>query len=349
MNCVYRYNREGIGFRILRGGQVLAVLVCLCLIGSCAALSIWSPNEVGRDKPRQVFQMVCAKCHGPRADGDTDKSGEMMPPPANLTLVNNSFSMMLSIARNGVPGTKMPGVPGVSHEFEESMFEYIKSLPKSHATQWDEPRFLDKNKVDLEFGKKIYTTSCIGCHGPDGKGQSEFGNNPYVWPKPANFQARNSDVHRLYYTISHGRSGTMMAPQSGRLSEEARWAAALYVSGLFNPNSKDEIRTPDGGVPDLKNKYRTLSKAHRTAAENNFELYCVACHGEQGKGTFIAPQLTDRQWLYDGGTDTALFVILEEGIPGKQMPSWKQLSEDERWQLIALLRQWGGEPDPRTE
>ncbi len=55
---------------------------------------------------------------------------------------------------------------------------------------------------------------CAECHDEDAEGDGPWASNaPHIWPKPANFHARNSDPGRLYYIIYNGREGTMMAPQ----------------------------------------------------------------------------------------------------------------------------------------
>lgn len=300
-----------------------------------------------------LFMQDCAGCHGDNAAGAPPGHEPISPPPANLTLVRDAPSMLLSIVQNGVPSTLMPPHPDIDRQAFQQVLDFLKSLPQDKTREWHYPETLqnaeENRAVWLEFGRKIYVTSCRGCHGEEGDGRSEFADNPLVWPKPANFVARNSVPGRIYHIVSHGRPGTMMPPQGDVLPEMARWAVSLYIASLFDETSTATIETPPGEVPKVKNPYEPKDAQALAQAEDTYNLYCIGCHGAGGAGTFLAPALNDGRWYLGGGTDTALWVVLEEGVPGKLMPGWKALSEDDRWRLITLIRHWGGLPDPSAE
>ena len=73
-----------------------------------------------------------------------------------------------------------------------------------------------------------------------------------------------------------------------------------------------------------------------------FEENCVLCHGKAGKGDGAAAagmnpkpkSLVDR--TVQAQTDGELFWKITEGRDA--MPSWKGLSEKERWSLVHRLR-----------
>lgn len=49
---------------------------------------------------------------------------------------------------------------------------------------------------------------------------------------------------------------------------------------------------------------------------------CSACHGQDGKGTAVAPDLTDQQWLNGDGSYDFMVRIITEGVPKpKQHPA----------------------------
>jgi mono/diheme cytochrome c family protein len=49
---------------------------------------------------------------------------------------------------------------------------------------------------------------------------------------------------------------------------------------------------------------------------------CAACHGADGKGTAVAPDLTDQQWLNGDGSYDFMVRIVTEGVPKpKQHPA----------------------------
>jgi high-affinity iron transporter len=86
---------------------------------------------------------------------------------------------------------------------------------------------------DLRAGAKRYASLCASCHGPPGRGDGPAARG--MEPRPANFHdARRMDrrsVYGLYSTISLGVGGTPM-PAFRQLSDDERWARAVYVSSL---------------------------------------------------------------------------------------------------------------------
>lgn len=86
---------------------------------------------------------------------------------------------------------------------------------------------------DLKHGAALYAAQCAACHGTEGRGDGIAGAE--LNPKPSNFHDRGRmaqrSVYGLYSTITLGVGGTAMAG-FGNLSEEDRWALALYVSTL---------------------------------------------------------------------------------------------------------------------
>jgi mono/diheme cytochrome c family protein len=85
------------------------------------------------------------------------------------------------------------------------------------------PRGIDKDTVpDRARGRALFAATCTGCHGGNADGNGPWGKDPRVRPSPANLHARSSAMGRLYFIISNGREGTMMAPQKDAFDEKAR-------------------------------------------------------------------------------------------------------------------------------
>jgi cytochrome c oxidase cbb3-type subunit III len=42
---------------------------------------------------------------------------------------------------------------------------------------------------------------------------------------------------------------------------------------------------------------------------------CAACHGPGGRGTPMAPDLTDAEWLHGDGTREAVEAVIRAGVP----------------------------------
>jgi len=94
----------------------------------------------------------------------------------------------------------------------------------------------------------------------------------------------------------------------------------------------------------------TLSDANITAAKQLYVDHCSNCHGDAGKGD------GSDAMMYDPGpadltdaarmskiTDGEIYYQITEGR--KPMPSFKKrLQEEQRWQLVLLVRSFAGSP-----
>ena len=104
--------------------------------------------------------------------------------------------------------------------------------------RWDIIRAYDvevapKRPPDLRTTAALYQAQCSACHGPQGLGDGPAGAN--LDPSPSNFHDRHRmdqrSVYGLYSTITLGVQGTGMSSFQ-TLSDDERWALALYVSNL---------------------------------------------------------------------------------------------------------------------
>jgi DMSO reductase family type II enzyme heme b subunit len=87
-----------------------------------------------------------------------------------------------------------------------------------------------------------------------------------------------------------------------------------------------------------------------------YEKKCLLCHGENGDGNGpAAPLLDPKPRDFTKGkykvrtsasgqppTDSDLFGIISDGMPGTSMPAWKVLSEKDRWNLVAYVKSFAG-------
>lgn len=90
-----------------------------------------------------------------------------------------------------------------------------------------------KRPPDLHPAAALYQSQCAACHGPQGHGDGPAGAS--LDPSPSNFHERQRmdqrSVYGLYNTITLGVQGTGMSSFQ-TLSEDERWALALYVGNL---------------------------------------------------------------------------------------------------------------------
>ncbi len=54
-----------------------------------------------------------------------------------------------------------------------------------------------------------------------------------------------------------------------------------------------------------------------------FDTNCLACHGPDGGGT-VGPNLTDQYWIH-GGSFSAIYKTIQDGVPEKGMIAWSAL------------------------
>lgn len=86
------------------------------------------------------------------------------------------------------------------------------------------------NESSLRYGKLMYETNCIVCHGPEGKG------NGYIipkYPQPPSLNSgklRNAPDGELYHVITHGWQ--RMWGYKSQLTPLERWSVVNYVRAL---------------------------------------------------------------------------------------------------------------------
>lgn len=90
-----------------------------------------------------------------------------------------------------------------------------------------------KAAPDLKRGQALYQAQCASCHGPSGHADGPLAAK--LEPKPVAFADRERAASRslmaLYQAASQGVPGTAM-PAFSSLSDEDRWAVALYAGTL---------------------------------------------------------------------------------------------------------------------
>jgi cytochrome c oxidase cbb3-type subunit 3 len=69
-----------------------------------------------------------------------------------------------------------------------------------------------------------------------------------------------------------------------------------------------------------------------------FRMYCAGCHGLKATGGRSGPDLT-RGTFAAGETDADLYRVIDNGVPGTEMPAFKdRLDDDDLWRLVSYVR-----------
>ncbi|MBK7355750.1 cytochrome-c oxidase, cbb3-type subunit III [Propionivibrio sp.] len=165
----------------------------------------------------------------------------------------------------------------------------------------------------MEMGGRLYQTYCMQCHGATAQGSKEQGfpnltDKDWLW---------GGEPEQIVETIANGRAG-MMPPYGG------------------NPDAIGG----EAGAKEVANYVRSLSGLSHdnglaAKGKTKFESVCVACHGQDGKGTQAmgAPNLTDKVWLY-GSSESKIVETITKGRTN-QMPAWKGFLGEAKVHLLA--------------
>jgi mono/diheme cytochrome c family protein len=103
-------------------------------------------------------------------------------------------------------------------------------------------------------------------------------------------------------------------------------AAAGDGAWLANVPAKDRTRAnPLASDPDAP-----------LAGAKLFRQHCAQCHGEDALGKSKKPALISAR--VQQATPGELFWLLTNGSMKNGMPSWSQLPEPQRWQVITFLK-----------
>lgn len=162
----------------------------------------------------------------------------------------------------------------------------------------------------LKMGQRLFANNCAQCHGSDARGSYGFPNlTDEEW-------LYGSSPEQVRASISGGRNGAMPA-----------WGSAMSDADIADVTSY---------VVSLSGREADSDAIAR--GQEKFQMFCVACHGADGKGNvaFGAPNLTNNIWLY-GGSVGLIQRTIRNGRNGKMPAHQDLLSEDKIHLLTAYV------------
>lgn len=177
---------------------------------------------------------------------------------------------------------------------------------------------------DLALGAALFSENCTACHGPRGEGNGELVTAGQI-PAPPDFTdpetASPLTPSEWFGIITQGRIENMMPPWRDALSENERWAVAMYTYTL------------------------AYSAGDLAEGETLYAEACAECHGPNGQGdgeradevSRPIADLTDPIEM-TALSDAALLNIITEG-QGEQMPAFADdLTDEQRRDVVRYLR-----------
>jgi mono/diheme cytochrome c family protein len=129
--------------------------------------------------------------------------------------------------------------------FPKTLFALVLALASTFAlagsSDWrapasaaNRPNPVPVNASTIALGKKLYIANCLGCHGPEGKGNGPGAVS--LEKKPANLGQRIKETREkdgeLFWKISEGH-GFMVRWKVTPLSETQRWELVNYIRATF--------------------------------------------------------------------------------------------------------------------
>lgn len=123
--------------------------------------------------------------------------------------------------------------------------------------------------------------------------------------------------------------------------------ALIYAVHYFGypDNKMDQVSEYERKVAEFKEQIAAnnpvsaeeLSMEEIIAAGSQLysEKGCIACHGQQGEGNAIGPNLTDNYWIHGCSTENVIKIITE-GNPAKGMTAYKSMMTADQIKNLSL-------------
>ena len=223
-----------------------------------------------------------------------------------ITIVFSGFYLLL------YPGLgSFPGILGWT-----SAGEYQQEVDRVEAevgplfARYQQTPIIDliKDETALKVGERLYANYCTTCHGSDARGARGYPNlrdGDWIW---------GGTPDAIKTTIMQGRQAAMPAWEGPLGGERGVDEVAQYILSLSGRAT----------ISELADKGKA-----------KFEIFCVACHGAEGKGNTAlgAPNLTDDAWLY-GASLTRISESIAKGRNGR-MPAQGEFLGEAKVHLLA--------------
>jgi mono/diheme cytochrome c family protein len=186
------------------------------------------------DNSETIYARSCAFCHGENGDGKGVEAKGLAIPPEDISAIRTTRGYLYDILKDGVHGTAMPYFTFFDRDKLDSLMDYMDK--RWHVLDPPEAVLAGVSKQAMAQAQGVYTKTCAGCHGMDGKGAKS---SKGLEPRPPDLTIYSLSPKRTFGIISNGYPGTMM-PAFGDIPEEVRWGLVKIV------NEKRRLETKGG-------------------------------------------------------------------------------------------------------
>lgn len=320
--------------------------------GSTDAATATASNNVGLDiatmSGKELFTMVCAMCHG--AEGHSTPIPLTRVPtlnhPDSLAMMSDDYLRhIIAKGRSGSPMAPMGEL--LSPQGVDKVVAFIRSW---EAKGVDPTTVLAINGKVLA-GREYFRSNCASCHGINGEGGVGVAlNTPAVLGQVTD--------HYLVKTIINGTPGTAMAswkhlelqPLNDLLAYLRSWQGDIPIPDQDVPNRVVDVRYTDKD-DNGETIYSEQSDRALHVGKTQYELYCVECHGVEGKPDMnnpmrFAPTLNNKEFL-EAASDGFILANIARGRShtpmrsfGVDTPGNKALGAQSMRDIVAYMRSW---------
>ncbi|MCY1291703.1 Cbb3-type cytochrome c oxidase subunit CcoP1 [compost metagenome] len=187
-----------------------------------ARLAATPIEELARDEQAlkigsRLFATYCSICHGSDARG-----AQGFP---NLADANWRWGGDAQTIKTSILHGRMGAMPAWGAVIGEAGVKNVAAYVRGSLAGLPLPANLE---ADVEAGKQVFQTTCVACHGPDGKGMTALGAPDLTQPGGWIY---GSSLAQLQQTVRHGRNGQMPA-QEQYLGNDKVHVLAAYVYSL---------------------------------------------------------------------------------------------------------------------
>jgi len=202
---------------------------------------------------------------------------------------------------------------------------------------------LDKEMFDE--GEKIYSQTCISCHGDNGNTNPDM----RLVVKPRKLSATILTQKQSFQVIKEGAHhwgahADIMPAFKYVYSDKQLQSAAYYITKKFNPSGESKLKKL---IKESKNITLSREKSLKTGAKI-FKRNCSLCHGitGNGKSVYVEQSKANNQFIYPYNLQRTLLnedqIFLYAKFGGHfwgtdktDMPAWKKKYNDEKLKSVA--------------
>ena len=115
-------------------------------------------------------------------------------------------------------------------------------------------------------------------------------------------------------------------------------AVLLPLAALLAADVDTKFHNAPESAQNMKNPYEGQPSAI-AAGKRLYARNCLSCHGRQGEGSGNVPSLVDGK--LESATPGEVFWFITKGDKDNGMPSWAQLPQRQRWQIVSYVKSMG--------